>query len=390
MPGLSSFWSPRGTWRTNWDDACVKSAQSAHHPRVSACQRRSMPTAHPKQPADGPKCGAGVDISARRGSAAGWDSSIAQIAAEQHGLISLEQLRDLGMDRSTAQKRVDAGTLHRLHTGVYVVGYFRSTHRQQLMAAALACGPDAVVSHRSAAALWGLREDGRLSIDVTAPNRRGRVPKEIDAHRDGSLAPADRTVLHGIPCTAVPRTLLDFAAIAPIWELRKAISEAEVLRILNHDAVRQLIKRSRGRRGVARLRMVMDEIHPLTKRTRSNMELLFLRMCERAGLPQPEVNVMLYPGGRRTMPDFLWRDAGLIVEADSRRYHDTDSAFQGDREREQRLQLAGWRVSRCTWEQIEREPRRLAETIRGLLDQPRNAPMGRNVDSDSTFRPIGG
>jgi very-short-patch-repair endonuclease len=134
----------------------------------------------------------------------------------------------------------------------------------------------------------------------------------------------------------------------------------------------------------------MDEIHPLTKRTRSDMELLFLRMCERAGLPQPEVNVTLHAGGRRTMPDFLWRDAGLIVEADSRRFHDTDSAFQSDREREQRLQLAGWRVSRCTWEQIEREPQRLAETIQGLLSQPNPPPMGRKVKSDLTFRPIGG
>jgi very-short-patch-repair endonuclease len=113
----------------------------------------------------------------------------------------------------------------------------------------------------------------------------------------------------------------------------------------------------------------MDDIHPETKRTRSEMERLFLRMCERARLPRPEVNVTLYVGGRRTVPDFLWRSAGLIVEADGRRFHDTDSAFQSDRRREQRLQLAGWRVSRCTWEQIEREPRHLAETIRGLLSQ---------------------
>jgi len=155
--------------------------------------------------------------------------------------------------------------------------------------------------------------------------------------------------------------------VVPVRELRKALSEAEVLRILNHDALWSLIKRSRGRRGVARLRMLIDEIHPQTKRTRSEMERRFLRMCERARLPSPEVNVMLDIGGRRLKPDFLWRDADLIVEADGRRFHDTDSAFQSDREREQRLQLAGWRVSRCTWEQIEREPQRLAETIRGLL-----------------------
>jgi len=211
----------------------------------------------------------------------------------------------------------------------------------------------------------------------------------INAHRDGSLSSADWTLLHGIPCTTVARTLLDFAAVAPVWELRKAISEAEVLRILDHSEMRQLIKRSRGRRGVARLRMLMDEIHPQAKRTRSEMEILFLQMCDRAGLPQPEVNVTLYPGGRRTMPDFLWRDAGLILEADSRRYHDTDSAFQSDREREQRLQLAGWRVSRCTWEQIEREPRRLAETIRGLLVQPNQLPTGRKRTHIDRIRPVG-
>ncbi len=330
-----------------------------------------MPLHHPQPPADGPKSQVGLDFEARRrGSAAKWDSEIAGIAEQQHGLISLEQLRSLGMDRGTAYWRAKVGALHPIHHGVYAVGHALLTPRKRQMAAVLACGSGAVLSHRSAAALWGLREDRRSLIDVTAPNRRGRIPKEIDAHRDGSLTPVDRTVLHGIPCTSVPRTLLDLAAVLPVWELRKAISEAEVLRVLDHSTVRRLIKRSRGRRGVARLRMLMDDIHPETKRTRSEMERLFLSMCERAGLPRPEVNVTLNVGGRRLKPDFLWRDAGLIVEADSRRYHDTDTAFQSDRRREQRLQLAGWRVTRCTWEQIEREPRPLSETIGALLTQP--------------------
>lgn len=327
-----------------------------------------MPQPHP--PADGPKTGAGVAFSARRrGSAATWDREIALLARRQHGLVSLEQLRDLGLDGATVRKRASIGTLHRIHQGVYAVGHLRLTLKGQWMAAVLACGPGAVLSHRSAAALWGLREDKRTVIDVTAPNRRGRIPQGISAHRDGSVSAGDRTVVDGIPCTTVARTVLDFAAAAPIWELRKTVSEAEVLRILNHHAVRELIKRSRGRRGVARLRMLMDEIHPQAKRTRSEMEIMFLEMCRRAWLPQPEVNVILDVGGRRVRPDFLWRDAGLIMEADGRRFHDTDSAFQSDREREQRLQLAGWRVSRCTWEQIEREPRRLTDTIRGLLAQ---------------------
>jgi very-short-patch-repair endonuclease len=235
------------------------------------------------------------------------------------------------------------------------------------MAAVLACGPDAVLSHRSAADLLGIRENRRARIDVMAPGRRGRSPRGIDAHRDGSLMAADRTEVNGIPCTSVARTLLDFAAVEPIWELRKAVGEAEVRRVLDKSAVRDLIKRSRGRRGVARLRMLLDELHPETRRTRSYMERLLLQMCARAQLPRPEVNVSLRIGDDIFKPDFLWRDADLIVEADSRQFHDTDMAFLDDRRREQRLQLAGWRVSHCTWWEIEHESGRLAETIRGLL-----------------------
>jgi hypothetical protein len=184
------------------------------------------------------------------------------------------------------------------------------------------------------------------------------------------LTAADCTVVQGIPCTTVPKTLLDIAGVVPLWELRKAVSEAEVLRVLDFPATRRLMLRSRGRRGVARLRLILDGLHPDTKRTRSELERLFLGMCVKGGLPRPEVNVRLeVDGGRWLQPDFLWRDAGLIVEADSRRFHDTNSAFQHDRRREQRLQSAGWRVSRCTWEQVESEPRALAKTIQALLVQ---------------------
>lgn len=99
------------------------------------------------------------------------------------------------------------------------------------------------------------------------------------------------------------------------------------------------------------------------------MERIFLHVCLQVGLPQPEVNVTLQVGNRRFKPDFLWRSQRLILEADSRRFHDTDVAFVDDRRREQRLQLAGWRVSRCTWEQVEFEPGVLAETVRRLLAQ---------------------
>jgi predicted transcriptional regulator of viral defense system len=282
-------------------------------------------------------------------------------------VIALEQLRRIGLSASAVRSRVEEGSLLRLHEGVYAVGHAPLTREGWYMAAVLACGPDAVLSHRSAADLLGIRENRRARIDVTAPGRRGRSPRGIDAHRDGSLATADRTEVDGIPCTSVARTLLDFAGVESLWELRKAVGEAEVKRILDKPVARRLIKRSRGRRGVARFRMVLDEIHPETRRTRSYLERLFLEMCARAELPRPEVNVPLRVGKDRFKPDFLWRDSGLIFEADSRQFHDTDMKFLDDRRREQRLQLAGWHVSHCTWWEVEHEPRRLAETVRALL-----------------------
>jgi very-short-patch-repair endonuclease len=277
----------------------------------------------------------------------------------------------LGLTESAVRKRVAAGRLYRVHYGTYSVGQPVRTREGEFMAAVLACGPGAILSHRSAGELWGIlepedAEDG--PIRVFAPNRRGRAPAGIAAHRDGSLASGDRTVLHGIPCATVPRLLLDFAAEATLEELRSAVAQAEVRKSLRHPLARAVIRRNRGRRGVARFRLVLDGIHPDVKRTRSELEIVFLLICEAASLSRPEVNVKLpVAGGRRLEVDFLWRDARLIVEADSRRFHDTDSAFLTDRQREQALQLAGWRVSHCTWEQVEREPRALAETVRGLI-----------------------
>ena len=297
------------------------------------------------------------------------DHGIAELAVSQHGVVSVEQLRKLGMAERAIRRRVAIGRLHRVHRGVYAVGYLPLTMETRWMAAVLAGGEDAVLSHRSAAALWGLRKDDDGPLDVTAPNRRGRAPKGISAHRDDHVAPTDRTMWRGIPCMTVERTLLDIAAVLPEWELRKAIAQAEVLGILDFSAMRELIRRSRGRRGVARLRLIFEELDPATKRTRSELERRFLRLCRNSGLPRPEVNVALDIGDGRIEVDFLWRDAGLVVEVDGRQFHDTASAFQRDRWREQRLQLAGWRVSRWTWQHVENEPGRVTKTIRALLGQ---------------------
>jgi predicted transcriptional regulator of viral defense system len=298
------------------------------------------------------------------------EAEIGRLALAQQGVVTLEQLEGLGLTAEAILKRVASGRLFRIHQRVFALTPGLMTERGTFMAAVLACGPDAVLSHRSAAYLWGLVDEWQTPIDVTAPSRRGRSPAGVGAHRDGSLWSVDKTVRLGIPCTSLARTLLDFAGVGQEWEVRHAVAQAEVLRVLHRPTMWALLKRCRRRRGVARLRLVLDTIHPQTKKTRSELERLFLTMCTSRGVPEPEVNVWLSAAdGKRYQADFLWRRDRLIVEADSRRFHDTDSAFVKDRKREQQLQLARWRVSRCTWEEVEQEPRRLAITIQGLLAQ---------------------
>jgi predicted transcriptional regulator of viral defense system len=326
-----------------------------------------MPGAAKQDDVDGPKTGDIGRISARQRR---LDAEVGRIAGEQFGVVSREQLEALGLTGEAAIKRALSGRLYRVHQRVYSLTPQVMTKRGVLMAAVLACGPGATLSHNSAAYLWGLVDKWAEPIDVTAPNRRGRSPDGVTAHRDGSLQPIDKTRLYGIPCTSLARTLLDYGGIVREWELRRAVAQAEVLGVLDWRAVRSILRRGHRRRGVARLRLVVDSLHPQTKRTRGELERLFLAMCIRADLPQPEVNIWLdVPGGKPLQADFLWRDARLILEADSRRFHDTASAFEYDRKREQRFQVAKWRVSRCTWAQVEHEPKRLAATIEALLAQ---------------------
>ena len=237
------------------------------------------------------------------------------------------------------------------------------------MAAVLACGPGAVLSHRSAAYLHGVLDDSRNRVDVIAPNRRGRAPAGISAHRDGTLTETDRVRIDGIPCTSLARTLLDIAATQSPDTLRYAVTQSEVEEIFDLIEVVELLKRSRGRRGVARLRLAIEHHDPQEQEARLELEKRLLRLFKRAELPRAEVNGHLVVDGISLMPDFIWRDAGLIVEADSRRVHGTATAFEKDRLRDQRLAAAGWTVIRVTWRQVTNEPERLIQTLGSLLSR---------------------
>lgn len=238
------------------------------------------------------------------------------------------------------------------------------------MAAVLACGDGAVLSHRSAAAPWGLRPDNRATSDVTSHGRAQRECEGIAAHSGRGLTPVDRTVIDGIACTSLARTLLDLAEVTDRHALERAFDRADTLRLLNMGPLEELLKRSDGRRGVKLIRAVLAEHYASSTLTESALEELFLAICPTAGVAAPEVNAwVVLDDGTSVRTDFLWREQRLIVETDGRDVHSTRQAFERDRERDQRLTVAGWRVVRFTWRQLTHEPERVAQTLRAMLAQ---------------------
>ena len=235
------------------------------------------------------------------------------------------------------------------------------------MAAVLACGPGAVLSHRDATALLGLRSTTRRSIDVTTP-RQVRRRDRIDVHRGDTLRARDVIVVDGIPCTSVARTLLDLAEVVSPRQLERAFDRADVLRLLDVREVDDVLSRANGRRGAPLLRRLRarDERHSTL--TRRELEELFLALCDRAGLERPRVNEPVYlPGGEPTTPDFVWPAQRLLVETDGRETHLNTVAFEEDRRRDQRALMAGWRVARFTWRQVTDHEQQTAATLRALL-----------------------
>jgi very-short-patch-repair endonuclease len=266
------------------------------------------------------------------------DAKVAAIAARQHGVVSIGQLREAGLSEDAVGGRVRAGWLHRLHRGVYAVGHPGLTFHRRGMAAVLALG-DAYLSHRSAAALWQLLPVEPGPIDAAVPSRNGRRRhRGIRVHRPVSLPPEALTRRHGIPVTTPARTVADLrrVVVPSIW--RRAVRRAEVLGLPLGPTVE----------GDA---------------TRSELERLFLRLCRRNGLPMPEVNVRV---GRR-VADFLWREQRLIVETDGYRFHRGREAFEDDRGRDLELRALGFEVIRLSYRQVTGEAQRIAAVLREAL-----------------------
>lgn len=239
------------------------------------------------------------------------------------------------------------------------------------MAAVLACGPEAVLSHRSAGQLWRLIPRAPALPEITRP-RTSRRREGIVCHR--APVPDEETdVVDGLPVTSPFRTLFDLAAMLSKRQLERALHEAEVARLTDRVSLPQLIERYPGRRGVAKLRLLLAAPEPAGI-TRNEMEELFVALIDTHDLPHPRLNPTLALRGRLLEPDAMWPAARLLVELDGRAVHGTRRAFESDRQRDRILLAEGWRSLRLTWRQLQDEPAAIAADLRELLRSGAPAP----------------
>ena len=291
---------------------------------------------------------------------------VAALAARQHGVVSRAQLEAAGLGRGAIAQRVRRRRLLRLHRGVYAVGHARLTSRGRLWAAVLACGSEeaAVVSHRSAAAVWDLAPAPWHGVDVITL-RQSRSVAGVRVHRTATLEDAD-VVRHddGLPVTSVARTLLDLATLLSFTRLERACAQAQILRVLDVTAVEELMARSGPVRGTRRLRAAIASLATTgAEVTRSELEVRFLSLVAEAALPRPKVNTRV--AGFEV--DFHWPEHRLVVETDGAAAHLTLTAFETDRRRDAALAVAGQRVVRFTWRELTERPAVVRRTLRSLV-----------------------
>lgn len=291
------------------------------------------------------------------------DSLIARLADRQHGVVGHGQLVELGLSDPGIHRRIRAGRLHPVYRGVYAVGHSRIGRRGWWMAATLTAGDGAVLSHHSAAALWGLRRP-RERIDVTVPTRAGRRRRNgLTIHRTSSLPKADVTCKENIPVTSLPRTLIDVAEVIDRRALERTLDEAEYLRLYNDHQIAAAIGTHGGRAGARRLAKTIAEHVVGSTRTNEGLEEKFLLLCRAHGIPDPIVHAQVGP----YEVDFLWPEQRVIVETDDAT-HRRASTYESDRDRDAYLDDLGYRVRRFTSRKIDHQPEEVIRLLLAALD----------------------
>jgi very-short-patch-repair endonuclease len=298
-----------------------------------------------------------------RGTSAARDRAVAALADRQHGVVARRQLLELGLTPKMVRRRVETARLVVLHLGVYAVGHARLTRHGEWLAGVLAVGPDAVLSHRSAAALHGVRQERGRRVDVATTAKRAST-NWIEVHGRQTLAPADVTVRDGIPVTTVSRTLVDLASILDARDLSRTVNEADVLRVFDLGELSAALERARGRRGggAAALGAAIER-HAGPVVLRSELERLFHELLRDRALPPALHNERV---GRWEV-DACWPGPRVAVELDSARFHRTPPSRRRDRAKERDLIAAGWQVRRYRFVDVGPRAAATVAELRELL-----------------------
>jgi very-short-patch-repair endonuclease len=294
-----------------------------------------------------------------------WDRRIAELARRQHGVVAREQLRGLGMGEGAIEGRVRRGQLHSVHRGIYKVGYRRINRKGRWIAAVLASGPGACLSHRSAARLWGLMAPGDEWTEVTSPRHSRSRRRGIVCH-EGTIATDERGLVDGILVTSPFRTIFDLAVLLDLRGLERAWHEAEVRGLRDRVSLPMLLERYPGRQGSRNLRVLLADPEPVGI-TRNDFEEAFVALVDACGIRRPRMNADLALRGRFVQIDALWERERVAVELDSRSVHGTNKNFESDRQRDRILVAEGWRTMRVTWRQLQDESDAVAADLRLAL-----------------------
>ena len=288
------------------------------------------------------------------------ERALGRLAARQHGVASAAQLRAIGLSHDAIQRRARSGRLQRLYRGVYAVGPMAPTRRGRELAAVLACGDGAALSHLSAGYVWAIVRQIPRKLHLTCARSRPPAPG-VAVHRS-TLHPSDRVLRDGLPVTTVSRTLVDLADVLPQDALADAVHEAEAKRVFDLARIESALVRVPGRRGRHQLARVLSDWRP-EPFTRSDTERLFLALCKRHGLPRPHVNTWM---GEQEV-DFAWPQHRLAVEVDGAATHHTRRAFEEDRRRDRRLAARGIQVLRVTWRDLHHDESAVAAQLAAVL-----------------------
>jgi very-short-patch-repair endonuclease len=275
------------------------------------------------------------------------DRVVGELADRQYGVVARRQLLLAGMTGAAIGRAVEAGRLRPVFRGVYAVGHVAVRREGWWLAALLACGEGAVLSHRTAATIWQLRTGPILPIEVTTSTNHGRKHARITTHRT-PLHPLDALIIDGLRVTTPSRTLVDLAASLERRALREAVERAQDLRRFDPGDIAGTLARAPRRQGTRALADLVALMQPDTDNARSHLERLFFALVRKAKLPRPAANHEIAGRAR----DFVWREQRLVAETDGYRYHSTRQARRRDNRRDRQLTTLGWRPVRFTYEEI--------------------------------------